>query len=41
MFTLTWSGDSPDPTQGKHIRGELVNVDEWSVYKCPFIGAFI
>lgn len=41
MFTLTWSGDNPDPTLGKRIRGELLNVDEWSVYKCPVIGAFI
>lgn len=39
MFTLSWSGDNPDPTLGKRIRGELLNVDEWSVYKCPVIGA--
>lgn len=39
MFTLTWSGDNSDPTQGKHIRGELLNVDEWAVcvYKCPLL----
>lgn len=30
-MTLTWSGDNLDPTQGKHIRGELLSVDEWEV----------